>query len=67
MKKKKYIEPELEVIITEVCCMTAFTKVETENAASDDKTEVTGLKIGGADNDDEGAKSNPWSVSEWEE
>lgn len=67
MKKKKYIEPELEVIITEVCCMAGFSDIKATNAASDDKTEVTGLSIGGAADDEEGAKSNPWSVSEWEE
>lgn len=67
MTKKKYIKPVTEVIITEVCCMTAFTEIEATNAASDDKTEVTGLRIGGADNSDESAKSNPWSVAEWEE
>lgn len=67
MTKKKYIKPVTEVIITEGCSMAAFSDVQTENGALDDNTKTTGLKIGGENNDEEGAKSNPWSVAEWEE
>lgn len=67
MNKKKYIEPVTDVIITEVCCMAGFSEEVTENAAGDDNTKTDGPKIEGPDNNDEGAKSNPWSVSEWEE
>jgi hypothetical protein len=67
MTKKKYIKPVTEVIITEGCSMTAFTNEETRNAARDDNTKTAGPEIRGADDSDEGAKSNPWSVAEWEE
>ena len=47
--------------------MAGFSEIKATNAASDDNTKTDGPKIEGPDNNDEGAKSNPWSVSEWEE